>query len=381
MTPKVLLVSYHFPPENNSAAIRMERMVSELVDDFEVHVLTKSSKNEELDSDLHSDVKIHRSLEYTPFSPSTYHPFWLLSAIPTIHNLFREWDFDVMWSRYTPAASHLVALSAKLVYDIPWVTYFGDPWIGSPYRRNNWEDVELLERKIVENADCLTFSNGRQVQWYTNRYGISEDSCKVVRNFVNPAEIESLSKLEAADEEFHIVHIGNLYGIRSPASFLEAVADLPKEVQSNLFIEFIGNTSDFKNLFDSYEDIDAIQMTGRLPKSEAIRRAKGADALLLIDAPVRPSPYLPMKLVEYLHMDLPILGLTPQNGTSSDVIRESGTGIVASPDDAPEISDALLRLVGGPEDQYSVNEDYLERFTAEHAISELKKALRDAANQ
>ena len=51
------------------------------------------------------------------------------------------------------------------------------------------------------------------------------------------------------------------------------------------------------------------------PPAEAASAAADADVLLVIDAPSRgPSPFLPSKLIDYLPLRKPILGVTPETG-------------------------------------------------------------------
>ncbi len=68
--------------------------------------------------------------------------------------------------------------------------------------------------------------------------------------------------------------------------------------------------------------------------------------LLVIDAPADDSLFLPSKLIDYLPLRRPILGLTPLRGASADLIRRLGYPVVA-PDDEAAIAgqiEALLDL-------------------------------------
>ena len=56
--------------------------------------------------------------------------------------------------------------------------------------------------------------------------------------------------------------------------------------------------------------------------------------LLVIDAPADDSLFLPSKLIDYLPLGKPILGLTPLRGASADLIRRLGYPVVAPDDEA-----------------------------------------------
>jgi glycosyltransferase involved in cell wall biosynthesis len=66
--------------------------------------------------------------------------------------------------------------------------------------------------------------------------------------------------------------------------------------------------------------------------------------LLVIDAPSDENLFLPSKLVDYLPMGKPILGLTPARGASADLIRALGYPVIA-PDDESSIADAIEALI------------------------------------
>jgi hypothetical protein len=67
--------------------------------------------------------------------------------------------------------------------------------------------------------------------------------------------------------------------------------------------------------------------------------------LLVVDAPAQDGGlFLPSKLIEYLPMRRPILGLTPAAGPSDELIRELGYPTVP-PDEVTAIAAALGELL------------------------------------
>ncbi len=87
-----------------------------------------------------------------------------------------------------------------------------------------------------------------------------------------------------------------------------------------------------------------VTFTGRVPFAESARLAADADVLLVIDAPADDNLFLPSKLVDYLALAKPILGLTPSRGATADVLRALEQPIVA-PDDEAGIASAIGRLI------------------------------------
>jgi glycosyltransferase involved in cell wall biosynthesis len=57
-----------------------------------------------------------------------------------------------------------------------------------------------------------------------------------------------------------------------------------------------------------------------------------ADVLMVIDADVPDSVFLPSKLIDYLGAGRPVLGITPPDSGSARVIRKAGGWVVAPAD-------------------------------------------------
>jgi glycosyltransferase involved in cell wall biosynthesis len=138
-----------------------------------------------------------------------------------------------------------------------------------------------------------------------------------------------------------IVHTGGSYGKRVPFIFLESLAALRRD-GFGASITFVGPVDPaFRQRADELGA--GIVFVPPTTPGEASRYAGEADILLLCDAPAHESVFLPSKLVDYLPLGLPILALTPANGSSADVIRKTG-GLIVDPGDAAGQIGALRRL-------------------------------------
>jgi glycosyltransferase involved in cell wall biosynthesis len=123
-----------------------------------------------------------------------------------------------------------------------------------------------------------------------------------------------------------------------------------------------------------------VNTIGRVPKDDALAYAKGADVLLLIDASIDNSPFLPTKLAEYIFMDRPILGITPDPGTSADVTRETETGVVYPPSDPAGIAASIEQFYEQfQEGSLGVTpvESTREQYTSKAAVGTLADIIDD----
>ncbi|MDI6794866.1 MAG: hypothetical protein QME81_18700 [bacterium] len=69
-----------------------------------------------------------------------------------------------------------------------------------------------------------------------------------------------------------------------------------------------------------------------------------SDLLMLIDAPdEKGSLFFPSKLADYIGSGKPILGMTPLNGASANILRKLGCPVV-DPKDVEGIQNAILKV-------------------------------------
>ena len=146
-----------------------------------------------------------------------------------------------------------------------------------------------------------------------------------------------------------LVYTGRFYaGIRTPDTFLEALAAIHRvrPLDGRLMVEFIGGGMAAYEREALALGVDAVvRFSGRVDPGTARTRAAGADALLIIDAPSDgPSLFLPSKLVEYLPLRKPVLGLTPKHGPSANLLHALGYPVV-DPLDVAGIAAIVERLV------------------------------------
>ena len=83
-----------------------------------------------------------------------------------------------------------------------------------------------------------------------------------------------------------------------------------------------------------------------MPRRRSLELQRDSEALLLLipEAGGRGRGVLSGKVFEYLAAERPILAVVPPDGAAAELIRETGAGVVAPPDDVPAIREALEGL-------------------------------------
>jgi glycosyltransferase involved in cell wall biosynthesis len=274
---------------------------------------------------------------------------WMPPALAEARRVLAEEPADVIVSFAQPWTDHLIGLRLHEDTGIPWVAHFSDPWTDSPYQPfAEWfsKRRSRLEADVIRQADATVFVNDQTRQRVMKKYpeALRRRAHVVPQGFVaaSPLEID-------VDGPLRVVYTGRFYdGVRTPHSLLAAVDALNRErpLAGKLDIEFVGSGMDaYAHRAERMGLRDIIRFTGRRSPDEARVAAAGADVLLLIDAASNgPSLFLPSKLIDYLPLRRPILGITPPEGPSADLLREFGYPIVA-PDDEPRLKRELAALL------------------------------------
>ncbi len=82
-----------------------------------------------------------------------------------------------------------------------------------------------------------------------------------------------------------------------------------------------------------------------VPYLDSIKVLSEADILLVIDAPLKDSPFFPSKLADYIGAGKPVVALSPLSSTTTQIVRDVQKDLlVADSADVPSIC-ALLRRV------------------------------------
>ena len=368
---KLLLISYHFPPALTSESLRALRTAKYLPRcGWEPIVLTvhptklvARNFDNSLLSELPRKISIYRAYSFRNRVSNSalremrkllwscltsYEIEWLPFAVLKGKKVLKKRTIEVIISRSTPFASHLVALKLKSLSGIPWVADFSDPWTQNPYLGKVRALDKILERKVVFAADRIIFTNRFAKKLFLNRYkNIKAEKVRVIPNQYDPEDFAKQEKVTAS-QVFTAVHTGSFYGIRSSEMFLKALRLLKNQegFDEKIKVKLIGPVNDeLRCLISKYRLEDIVEAIDTIPYKNVLHHLHTADILLLIDAPTdEPSPFLPLKLMEYICVRKPILAITPLEGASADIVRSTKTGIIISPNDINGIKDEIKRF-------------------------------------
>lgn len=293
-------------------------------------------------------------LFYKAFEPKKKE--WVFPAVSYLKKLDMS-GYDVILSCSQPHVNHLIGLHLKEKTSKPWVAYLSDPWSDNPYASYSSEKIrryhQALEVKTVEKADKVLFTSEEMMKYVMKKYPEPMASkCGIVPHCFVPEWYSATGSISPKTEKIRFLHTGHFYGIRTPLPFLRVLARLNREIDlaQKAEIIFYGNMAEEYLEFIKANKMGFVKVRKTIPYLKSLAEMREADYLLLIDAPLKDSSesiFLPSKLVDYLGSSKPIIGITPSNGASARVLRE--TGNIACPiEDEEEVYSVMKRIIKDP---------------------------------
>jgi glycosyltransferase involved in cell wall biosynthesis len=311
---------------------------------------------------------------------------WNLTAIPAAVRIARAESIDVVITTSPPNSVHLIGAAVKRTTGARWVADLRDSIVGHPHRRVESAAVRAKEkvsasvaRLVARQADAIVAASAAIAD-----EALTLDPAGVVTTILNGADFDDFAGLEyRPGDRFRITHTGSFFGKRDPRPFLTALAESGLD---DVVARFVG---DFR--VADREWADELELGARLElhsyvaRREALALQRNSEALLLLipDAGGRGQGVLSGKVFEYLAAERPILAAVPPDGAAAELIRETGAGVVAAPDDVDALKDALANLYGrwraGTLDGNRLSPDDREQLGRGARVEELAELLRSLA--
>jgi hypothetical protein len=363
MPDRVLLLSYCFPPMWPPEAVLSAKRMANLPG-FTVDVICSAPFGQWSGDDHSLDryveerfgkierltmpdwAKVARRFELLVRSPDEFR-FLNRSALSSVRSRsLRRYAAIVTWSQFHSV--HLVGLATRRLPEAPpWLAHFSDPWNGNPLDPMSGLRARVnrrLERKVIEGASSLIFTSSEARNLCTGQFANRASAkSEVLPHAFEPALYPEVTGPRLG--QFTFRYIGQFYGARTPEPLfrgLHLLGDRDRAALRGVRVELIGRVEDFMLQSEAARTLPEHLLRAVPPVDyvESLKLAREADLLLVIDAPMSSSPFLPSKLIDYLGAERPVLGITPR-GPAATLIRRFG-GWVADPQDPEAIAAALV---------------------------------------
>lgn len=301
---------------------------------------------------------------------------WAMEAVRTAEKLMAKKRYGFILSRVAPQYGHLPALMLSRKTSMPWIANWSDPMppqkAPRPYGCGPAARISYLGRKYYAEI-------GKKASWHTFP---SERLRKYVCSYM-PEIVEKSSAIphialsgclshdSGESKDFTLCHIGGL-GLRNPKTFLEGVKLFLRErqISSSFALKFVGLDSDsVRKLAVEIGIEDVIFLEGAKTYEETLRIAGESSVLVLIEAPCDEGLFLPSKFVDFVQTGRPILAVSPETGTLSDILMTHGGGIVADCRSPQAVAGAIHTL----HSEWKVGK-LVERFGSGHLFALFSEA-------
>ena len=424
---KVLFIACYSPLINNSASIETLQYLNNLakIDENEVHLLTVNfPKNsiyydEYILSMLNEKVKMHiisggkifekimpkkpsnkvavnSSQNNKSFIKSMLKKGKSIIAVPDMYfnwakaaskygiELMKKEKFDVMFSMHEPPSSHICAMKIKEEFkDLPWVTYWSDPWLKDSTRENispvRRKYEQSFERKVVNLSDRFIFVTKANRDDYVNSYnipiektfivtrGYDEKQYKEIKEKSNPKLIEK--------EKINFVYAGEIFSkLRNVNPFIDALNVIKNEnidLYNKLNIMFFGNI-DSDEVKNKLNVIDKVSVSPRIPYDEALGYMLNSQVLLLFGN--KNSKQIPAKVYDYFGAEgLIFVILGDENDPIKDVVKNKEKCIVVN-NNVDEIVNGINKIASMIE--LGIKHGAIEEYKWQYISKRLNDILR-----
>ncbi|HEY3316909.1 MAG TPA: glycosyltransferase family 4 protein [Coriobacteriia bacterium] len=399
--PRVLLVTYEFPPMGGVGVQRCLKFAKYLPRaGWDVSVLTVADPptallDESLLAELPASVRVHRAWSLEPtrliqllrrrrseptvspaLSPSSSGragfsgmPAWVIRVVQAFFvpdekrlwrgparrealSAVREDACDAVVSSGPPFTAHLVARDVARRTALPWVADFRDPWVGNYFFRPPTPLHGALqarwERRVVREAGLVVVVSEAMAEDLRQRYpDLPADHFRVIPNGFDPEDLP-VPSAPSAEGPFTFAYLGVFQGAVSPDAFLAGLRralDAGSLPADGVRVRLIGpRSASAEEAVERYGLRDLVETTGYLPHRRALAEAARAHVGLLVLPPgPRSRPILTGKLFEYLALGRAVLALVSP-GDARALVEEARAGVVADPADPAAVTAAIASL-------------------------------------
>ena len=279
---------------------------------------------------------------------------WAKAASKYGIELVKREKFDVMFSMHEPPSSHICALKIKEEFkDLPWVTYWSDPWLKDSTRANiskaRRKFEGSFEKRIVELSDRFIFVTKANRDDYVSSYNIPVEKTYIVTRGYDENQYEEIKKSLTPKlinkEKVNFVYAGEIFSkLRDVRPFIEAlnnIKDTNISLYNDLNVMFFGNIDD-EEIKNKLMAVDNINVSPRIPYDEALAYMLNSEVLLLFGN--KNSKQIPAKIYDYFGADgIIFVILGDENDPIKDVVENKNKCVVVN-NTADEIVSGINKI-------------------------------------
>lgn len=310
--------------------------------------------------------------------------FWIRPSVKYLVKYLNENPVDAIITDGPPHTNTVIGCRLSQKTGTPWLADFQDPWTQVDYY--NMLKIGKRADKKHHKLEQETFNTARKITivsptWKKDLESIGAKKVDVV--YWGYDEEDFPEKNPEPDNEFSIVHAGQLGYDRKPDTFIKVLAQIKNEnpqFAENLKIKFAGTVD-----FDIIEMIkkeglaDNFQSLGNIPRPKALELCmKSHIQFLPLNIAANAKGRIPGKLFENMRAERPILCLGPENSDVAKIIEKTNSGQSFEYDDFDGIKSFIVTTF----EKYKKNSNTVNsKGIEEYYVKNQVKLISDYLNE
>jgi hypothetical protein len=400
---KILFIACYSPLINNSAAIETLQYLNKLseINNNEVHLLTVNFPkdsiyyDETLRSMMDVEIKVHvvdGGIIFKKLIPRNVEKSKVKASLPLQNNsgkikkilrkvknalvipdMYYGWarkagaygialmaneKFDAIFSMHEPPSSHLCAYYIKKQYrNVPWITYWSDPWLKDSTREKSFIVKKIIEqkmeKKIVNLADKFIFVTEANKNEYLKDYKALCDGSKktfILNRGFDKNLYDKLFNEEAPalikKDKINMIYTGEIFSkLRDIKPFIKAIEEIKEENKESynlLNVLFFGNIDDIEGK-KRLEKLEAAKVSPRIPFYEALKYMLNGNALLLFGN--KNSTQIPAKIYDYFGAKGRIFVIYGDRNDPIKRVVENNSKCIVAENNVQEIKNKIYKII------------------------------------
>lgn len=402
--PKVLIITYYWPPAGGSGVQRWLKMVKYMAQTHWEPIVYTALNPEapiadpSLENDVPKGIQVIRRKVLEPyrlfklltgkreslgagFTSSSHNgkywlgglavwirgnlfipdarALWVRPSVRFLKKYLQQNPVDIIITTGPPHSIHLIGLGLKRATGIGWIADFRDPWTNIDYAgelmltRRSQAKHKSLEQQVIQNADAIMVVSPQMANEFEP---YKPKRLTVVPNGFDEDDFRPCPIPEST--VLTIAHAGTIPPNRNNPMLWEGIArlvDSKPSLAAKLRLLFIGKVDASVISSIRANGIEQLcRFSGYVPHATAIEHMMNSQALLLLvnDSP-NATGILTGKLYEYMASSRPILAFGPKNGDLDKILGETGAGKLFQFNNPLQIDEGLRWIVNLYENGFS----------------------------
>jgi hypothetical protein len=284
---------------------------------------------------------------------------WIANIAIDGYRIFRRHKIDTFITTGPPMSTHVGGLFLKNLTHAKWVADFRDPWWtevylkSSPYRTFLFDNIQKwLESKVIKKADMVVSTTPSLTEHFKlNLPPNQQNKFVTITNGFDESDFLGIATSTwTINSKIRIIHTGTLYFSRNPEPFFIALNKLVKRGlihKDHIEIDLIGNCAFYKG-GTVQELIDKYELSFivRLLGMMPFRKSleNQMDSDALLLFAQEQPNMIPAKVFEYLKINKPIFAIT-EEGETKRILEDFENVFIADQGKRDDIAKKFLQLL------------------------------------